>query len=134
MLRLLIFLILSGLSGLTGWATGWGLYKGYWLVTEVKFVTNQTNYITDSYECQRANTKEAQLRLTLKELNDQTWDVLLSIMAFPSHESVGNDLRRVLDLVINLLNVHRGHSLNSKTEENQLRLGLADVKDAAWES
>ncbi len=44
--RLLIFLIPSGLSGLTGWATGWGLYKGYWLVTEVKFVTNQTNYIT----------------------------------------------------------------------------------------
>ena len=86
------------------------------------------------YECQRASAKEAQLRLTLEKLNDQTWDVLLSIMAFPSHESVGNDLRKVLDLVINLLNVHRGRSRNSKTEENRLQLGLADVKDAAWES
>ena len=46
MLRLPIFLTLSGLSGLTSWATGWGLHMGYWLVTEVKFVTNQTNYIT----------------------------------------------------------------------------------------
>ena len=44
--RLTIFLIFSGLSGLTGWATGWGLHIGYWLVMEVKFVTNQTNYIT----------------------------------------------------------------------------------------
>ena len=44
--RLTIFLISFGLSGLTGWATGWGLQMGYWLVTEAKFVTNQTNYIT----------------------------------------------------------------------------------------
>ena len=44
--RLTIFLISFGLSGLTGWATGWGLQMGYWLVTGAKFVTNQTNYIT----------------------------------------------------------------------------------------
>src|SRR6266704_2739982 len=44
--RLTIFLISFGLSGLTGWATGWGLQMGYWWVTGAKFVTNQTNYIT----------------------------------------------------------------------------------------
>lgn len=45
--RLAIFLILSGLSGLTGWATGLGLQMGYWFVAGVRFVTDQTNYITD---------------------------------------------------------------------------------------
>ena len=37
---------LSGLSGLTGSVTGLELRLGGWLVTEAKFVTNQTNYIT----------------------------------------------------------------------------------------
>ena len=62
--RLMIFLISFGLSGLTGWATGWGLQMGYWLVTGAKFVTNQTNYITDSHMEWHLTARELSKELT----------------------------------------------------------------------
>ncbi|OCK83806.1 hypothetical protein K432DRAFT_164855 [Lepidopterella palustris CBS 459.81] len=90
-----------------------------------------------SFELRGAEAKEEQLRRVLKTIDDKTWHVLLSLLEFPTQDSLGIDLRKMLDLIVDLLTkIRRRSEENDRVneEEARLRLALKRIMDDSWES